>query len=454
MRLYLILICLVAAAGGFLFGFDTSVISGAIQFIQTPAVFNLNEWEKGWAVSCIIIGCMVGCVYTGPLSDKYGRKKLLKATALIFLISSLGCALANSYSVFIINRMIAGFAVGSASMLAPIYIAEVSPANHRGKLVSLNLFAIFLGQSAAFFSNYLLRNTGGVDNWRWMIGIQVVPSGILFLLLFFIPESPRWLVEKKKRFLALHVLTRINGKELAEADLATIEGLVHEENVAGKFSELFKGKMFKLLLIGVALAVFQQITGINVIMYYAPSIFESAGFASDSALFQTALMGLVNLSFAIISMSLIDRLGRKPLMVIGSIGMGVSLLLLAITFITNNFSGYFVLFCIIGFLASFGFSLGPVVFVLISEIFPNNLRSHAVAVSIFLLWMSNFFVSFTFPYLLKNLQGYSFLIFSAMCFLCLFFVLKFLTETKGKSLEQIEKELLGAGLKKCGHDPF
>lgn len=454
MRLYLILICLVAAAGGFLFGFDTSVISGAIQFIQTPAVFNLNEWEKGWTVSCIIIGCMVGCVYTGPLSDKYGRKKLLKATALIFLISSLGCALANSYSVFIINRMIAGFAVGSASMLAPIYIAEVSPANHRGKLVSLNLFAIFLGQSAAFFSNYLLRNTGGVDNWRWMIGIQVVPSGILFLLLFFIPESPRWLVEKKKRFLALHVLTRINGKELAEADLATIEGSVHEENVAGKFSELFKGKMFKLLLIGVALAVFQQITGINVIMYYAPSIFESAGFASDSALFQTALMGLVNLSFAIISMSLIDRLGRKPLMVIGSIGMGVSLLLLAITFITNNFSGYFVLFCIIGFLASFGFSLGPVVFVLISEIFPNNLRSHAVAVSIFLLWMSNFFVSFTFPYLLKNLQGYSFLIFSAMCFLCLFFVLKFLTETKGKSLEQIEKELLGAGLKKCGHDPF
>ena len=200
MRLYLILICLVAAAGGFLFGFDTSVISGAIQFIQTPAVFNLNEWEKGWTVSCIIIGCMVGCVYTGPLSDKYGRKKLLIATALIFLISSLGCALANSYSVFIINRMIAGFAVGSASMLAPIYIAEVSPANHRGKLVSLNLFAIFLGQSSAFFSNYLLRNTGGVDNWRWMIGIQVIPSGILFLLLFFISESPCWLVEKKETF--------------------------------------------------------------------------------------------------------------------------------------------------------------------------------------------------------------------------------------------------------------
>lgn len=442
MRLYLILICLVAAAGGFLFGFDTSVISGAIEFIETPKVFNLNELEKGWTVSCIIIGCMAGCVFTGPLSDKYGRRLLLIATALIFLLSSLGCALAHSHSVFIINRIIAGFAVGSASMLAPIYIAEVSPAKHRGKLVSLNLFAIFLGQSAAFFSNFLLRNTGGVDNWRWMIGIQVIPSGILFLLLFFIPESPRWLVEKKKRSLALHILTKINGKELAELDMAKIEESVHA-NVKGKLTELFKGKMFKLLLIGVALAVFQQVTGINVIMYYAPSIFKSAGFGSDSALFQTALMGLVNLTFAVISMFLIDKLGRKPLMVIGSIGMGISLLLLAVTFITNNFGGYFVLFCIIGFLASFGFSLGPVVWVLIAEIFPNNLRSHAVAVSVFLLWTANFVVSFSFPYLLKNLQGYSFLIFSSMCFLCLLFVVKFLTETKGKSLEQIEKELVG-----------
>jgi sugar porter (SP) family MFS transporter len=441
MKVYLLFICLVAAAGGFLFGFDTSVISGAIEFIQTPAVFNLSELEKGWTVSCIIIGCMAGCIYTGPLSDRYGRKKLLILTALIFLLSSLGCALAHTYSVFIINRIIAGFAVGSASMLAPIYIAEVSPARHRGKLVSLNLFAIFLGQSAAFFSNFLLRNTGGVDNWRWMIGVQVIPSGVLFLSLFFIPESPRWLVEKKKTGLALRILTRINGRVSAEADMAKIEASV-DTHVTGKLSELFKGRMLKLLLIGVALAVFQQVTGINVIMYYAPSIFKSAGFGSDSALFQTALMGLVNLTFAVVSMFLVDRIGRKPLMVIGSIGMGVSLLVLAITFITNHFHGYFVLFCIIGFLASFGFSLGPVVWVLIAEIFPNNLRSHAVAVSVFLLWTANFIVSFSFPYLLKNLQGYSFLIFSSMCFLCLLFVVKFLTETKGKSLEQIEEELV------------
>jgi MFS family permease len=197
MKIYLILISLVAAAGGFLFGFDTSVISGAIEFIVTPGVFNLNEIEKGWTVSCIIIGCMAGCVFAGPLSDKYGRKKLLIFTAFVFLISSLGCALANQYYVFIINRIIAGFAVGSASMLAPMYIAEISPAKHRGKLVSLNLLAIFLGQSAAFYSNFLLRDFGGADNWRWMIGIQVIPSGILFLLLFFIPESPRWLVKSR-----------------------------------------------------------------------------------------------------------------------------------------------------------------------------------------------------------------------------------------------------------------
>ena len=214
--------------------------------------------------------------------------------------------------------------------------------------------------------------------------------------------------------------------------------------VRGKLSELLKGKMFKLLLIGIALAIFQQASGINVVMYYAPSIFRSAGFGTDSALFQTAIMGLVNLSFAVAAMFFVDRVGRKPLMIIGSIGTGLSLLLLAITFITGHFHGYFVLFCIMSFLAFFGFSIGPVVWVLISEIFPNRLRSHAVAISFFFLWAADFVVSFTFPYLLSHLKGDSFLIYSLMCFLCLLFVIKYITETKGKSLEQIEKELMDA----------
>lgn len=423
-----------------MFGFDTSVISGAVEFIATPDVFNLNEIEKGWTVSCIIIGCMGGSALSGSLSDKYGRKNVLIFTALLFFLSSLGCAFSYTYPIFIFYRIIAGIAVGSASTLAPIYIAEISPAKHRGKLVSLNLFAIFLGQSAAFYSNFLLKDFGGIDNWRWMIGIQAIPSAILVLVLFFIPESPRWLVTKGKSDLAKYILERISHKQVAQEELMSIERSVLS-TTKRRFRSLFKGKIFRLLAIGISLAVFQQITGINVIMYYAPSIFKSAGFGTDSALFQTSIMGLINLTFAVLAMIFIDKLGRKPLLIVGSIGMCLSLLFLAIAFIVNILQGYLILFCIMGFLAFFGFSLGPVIWVIISEIFPNSLRSEAVAVCVFFLWGANFIVSFSFPYLLSHLRGYSFLIYSFMCFLCLLFVLKFVTETRGKSLEQIQNEL-------------
>lgn len=442
MKAYLFLVSLVAAAGGFMFGFDTSVISGAIEFISAPGVFDLDEIQKGWAVSCIIIGCMGGCVVAGPLSDRIGRKKTLLLTALVFLVSSLGCALTSDYTVFIVNRIIAGLAVGSASMLAPMYIAEVAPARHRGKLVSLNIFSIFLGQFAAFFSNFLLRDFDGVDNWRWMIGIQAVPSGILFLLIFLIPESPRWLVKKTRSAEALNVLRRIGNPDSAAEELSNIQRSVSASSI-GRFGELFRGRMLRMLIIGIALGVFQQVTGINVIMYYAPSIFVSAGFGMDSALMQTTLMGLVNLTFALASMLFVDRFGRKILMTIGATGMGVSLLTLALAFVTGNFQGYIVLACIMGFLACFGFSLGPVVWVIISEIFPNNLRSYAVAVTVFSIWASNFVVSFTFPLLLESMGGSTFFIYSFMCFLCLWFVIRYVTETKEKSLEQLERELVG-----------
>jgi sugar porter (SP) family MFS transporter len=439
MKLFLILTCLVAAAGGFLFGFDTSVISGVIEYLADPRVYNLDEISKGWTVSCIIVGCMIGCVIAGPLSSRCGRKASLILTALVFLLSSLGCAFAGSYRVFILYRIIAGVAVGAASMLAPIYIAEISPAKHRGKLVSLNLFAIFLGQSSAFYSNYFLRNVGGENNWRWMIAVMAVPSFLLFVFLFFVPESPRWLVEKQRADRALATLTRINGAEAARLELNEIEASVKTET-QGRMAELLHPGMFGLLVIGILLAVFQQVTGINVVMYYAPAIFKSAGFANDSALFQTALMGMVNLTFAVISMFFVDRMGRKPLMVIGSAGMSLAMGLLALTFITGHAQGYFVLACIMGYLAAFGFSLGPVVWVLIAEIFPNRLRSYAVAVATFLLWGANFVVSLSFPWLLRNLKGYSFVIYGVMCLLCLLFVLAYLRETKGKSLEQIERD--------------
>jgi sugar porter (SP) family MFS transporter len=376
------------------------------------------------------------------LSNRYGRKKALLLTAFVFLVSSLGCALAQQYTVFIVYRIIAGVAVGAASMLAPIYIAEISPAKHRGKLVSLNLFAIFLGQSSAFYSNYFLRAVGGANNWRWMVGVMAVPSFLLFVFLFFVPESPRWLVEKQKNERALVTLTRINGATAARLELDEIEESVRNE-ARGRMGELLHAGMFRLLIIGILLAVFQQVTGINVVMYYAPSIFKSAGFANESALLQTALMGMVNLTFAVVSMFFVDKVGRKPLMLLGSIGMGAAMTLLALTFITGHAQGYFVLCCIMGYLAAFGFSLGPVVWVLIAEIFPNRLRSYAVAIATFTLWGANFLVSLSFPFLLSRLRGYSFVIYGSMCLLCLVFVWKYLQETKGKSLEQIEKELLG-----------
>ena len=445
MRLYLTLTCLVAAAGGFLFGFDTSVISGVIEYIADPRVYNLDEISKGWTVSCIIVGCMIGCVVAGPLSSRCGRKAALILTALVFLLSSLGCALAGSYGAFIGYRIIAGIAVGAASMLAPIYIAEISPAQHRGKLVSLNLLAIFLGQSSAFYSNFFLRGVGGENNWRYMIAVMAVPSFLLLVGLFFVPESPRWLVQKQRAGRALATLTRINGPEAARQELSEIETSLRSET-KGRVTELLQGGMFGVLFIGVLLAVFQQITGINVVMYYAPAIFKSAGFGNDSALFQTALMGMVNLTFAVVSMFFVDKLGRKPLMVIGSAGMGLAMALLALTFISGHAQGYFVLFCIMGYLAAFGFSLGPVVWVLIAEIFPNRLRSYAVAIATFALWGANFVVSLSFPWLLRTLKGYCFVIYGVMCLLCLLFVLGWLRETKGKSLEQIEREF---GVRKC-----
>lgn len=438
MNAYLILVCLVGAAGGFLFGFDTSVISGVIEYIASPKVYNLDDVAKGWTVSCIIIGCMIGCIFAGPLSSRFGRRKTLILTALIFLASSLGCALAHQYSTFITYRIIAGVAVGAASMLAPIYIAELSPPQHRGKLVSLNLFAIFLGQSLAFYSNFFLRNVGGDDNWRWMIGVMAVPAFLFFIFLLFVPESPRWLVEKNRIPSAMSILTRINGAAEANRELNEIQQTLRAS--IGKLSELFQKGMFKILIIGILLAVFQQITGINVVMYYAPAIFKSAGFGNDSALLQTALMGMVNLTFAVISMFFVDKMGRKPLMVIGSIGMSIAMTLLALVFITGHAQGYFVLICIMGYLAAFGFSLGPVVFVLISEIFPNRLRSYAVAIATFCLWGANFIVTLTFPTLLNSLKGYSFVIYGSMCVLCLLFVLKYVEETKGKTLEEIEMD--------------
>jgi sugar porter (SP) family MFS transporter len=442
MRPYLILVCFAAAVGGFLFGFDTSVISGAIEFIETPRVFGLDEIQKGWAVSCIIIGCMMGCILAGKPSQMLGRKKMLLTTAFLFLVSTLGCALANNFDTFIFYRILAGVAVGSASMLAPMYISEITPAHWRGRMVSFNQLATFTGQALAFVSNNFLYRIHGVDNWRYMLGIMAIPSAVFLVFLLFVPESPRWLVQNNRRDRAFKVLSRVSGEETARNELQEIiESL--EKTVVRKFSELFKGRMRKVMMIGILLAVFQQVTGINVIMYYAPAIFKSTGLGNESALFQTMIMGLVNLTFTVVSILLIERLGRRLLMLIGSVGMGVFLFGISVAYFTSHFNGVIVLVFIMGYLAFFALSLGPVVWVLIGEIFPNNLRSHAVSLSVFCLWGANFIVSFSFPFLLTHLKGgFTFLIYALMCVLCFVFILRYLVETKGKTLEQIEKELI------------
>jgi len=443
MKTYLILVCFVATIGGFLFGFDTSVISGAIEFIQTPQVFNLTELQKGWAVSCIIIGCMAGAILCGKPSYIYGRKKMLLFTAFVFLLSTLGCSLAGDFTTFIVFRILAGVSVGSASMLAPLYISEISPPEWRGKMVSFNQLATFTGQAFAFVSNNFLYNIGGIDNWRYMLGIMIIPSGLFLVFIFFIPESPRWLVIMNRPEEALKVLARVNTLARAKTELEEIVYSVKHLAV-GKFSELFKGRMSRIMLIGIMLAVFQQVTGINVIMYYAPAIFKSTGLGNETALFNTMIMGLVNLSFTIVSILLIERIGRRLLMIIGSAGMGLFLFAISFAYFTNNFTGYLVLVFIMGYLAFFALSLGPIVWVLIGEIFPNRLRSHATSLAVFCLWGANFVVSFSFPVLLKWLHGgFTFLIYAVMCVLCLVFVFKYLAETKGKSLEQIEKDLIG-----------
>ena len=443
MKMYLFFVCLVAAMGGLLFGFDTSVISGAIEFMQAPAVFDLSPIEKGWAVSCILIGCMFGAGFSGKPSQLYGRKKMLLVTASFFLISTLGCAFAADYTMFIVFRMIAGFSVGAASMLSPLYISEIAPAHLRGRMVALNQFAIFSGQALAFISNPLLVDVGGVDNWRWMLGVMTIPCVLFIVCLLFVPESPRWLVTNRNEEQALKILSRINPPEQARAVVEEIRYSVGH-GIEGTFRELFRGKMFRLLMIGIMLSVFQQVTGINVMMYYAPDVFKSTGMGNDSAIYYTMIMGLVNLIFVTISILVVDKVGRRKLMIIGPAGMGLFLFCISGAYFSGHFTGLLSLVLMMGYLAFFALSLGPIVWVLLGEIFPNRIRSRAVSISILAQWAANFLVSFTFPILKQQVgSGFTFLIYAVMCVACVVFVCRCIVETKGKTLEQIEKEFLG-----------
>jgi SP family arabinose:H+ symporter-like MFS transporter len=437
---FVTLVSMVSALGGLLFGFDTAVVSGAIGFMEQR--FDLSKIEVGWAVSSLIIGCIIGAAMSGLLSDRFGRKKVLITAAVLFIFSSIGSAIPETFSGFIIARIIGGIGIGITSTLCPLYNAEIAPAKYRGRLVALNQLAIVTGIFLTYFVNMWISGSGdeawGIASaWRYMFGVGAIP-GILFLaLLFFVPESPRWLIKQRRPAEALPILLRIHGEELAKKEVFDIKQSFEQES--GSIRQLFSPGLRIALIAGVGLAVLQQITGINAVMYYAPEIFKATGSGTNASLLQTILVGFINFLFTIAALWLIDKVGRKALLLVGSASMALCLLVIGAAFQTGQTAGPFVLIFILIYVASFAISLGPVVWVIMSEIFPNRIRGKATAIAAMTLWAADYVVSQSFPPLLSSAgPATTFWIYGSMALLTFFFTWRIVPETKGKSLEEIE----------------
>ncbi len=438
---YLLTISIVTALGGLLFGFDISVISGTIPFLQE--FFDLNESMKGWVVSSALLGCILGASFSGRLGDKYGRKKILLITALLFGISAIGSGFSYSVTTFVFYRILGGLAVGGASVLAPVYIAEVSPAHLRGRMVSVNQLTIVIGISLAYYSNWLLLGIGE-DAWRWMFAAETLPATLFFAALFVIPESPRWLVGKQNETKARLVLEKITDHETASFELKEIKASLKGNVKRGSLKDAFKKKYSFILFLGIFLAVFQQWSGINVIFFYAPDIFAKANMGADTALFQTTLIGLMNVVFTILAMQVIDKVGRKKLMLIGAAGMAVCYIAIGALFTAGRTGDWLLLSLIIITPAFFAFGLGPTVWVVLSEIFPNRIRGAAMSVATFSLWVACYLLTLTFPIFVEQLNAANtFWIYAVVCITGFVVILKYLPETKGISLEELERKLVG-----------
>ena len=437
---YLLTISLVTALGGLLFGFDISVISGTIPFIQD--VFELNETLKGWVVSSALIGCILGASYAGRFGDKFGRKKVLLVVSVLFGISAIGSGVANTITTFVIYRILGGLAVGGASVLAPMYIAEVSPAHLRGRMVSLNQLTIVLGISMAYFSNYFLLAVGE-NAWRWMFAAEAIPSVFFFLALFIVPESPRWLVARNDETKAHFVLEKVAGTEFANFELSEIKASLAGKEKRGTLKDVFKKKYSLILFLGIFLAVFQQWSGINVIFFYAPDIFAKANLGVDAALFQTTLVGLMNILFTIVAMRVIDKMGRKKLMLIGAAGMAFCYIIIGCLFQIEKTDDWLLLTFIVITPAFFAFGLGPTVWVVLSEIFPNKIRGAAMSVATFSLWVACYLLTLTFPIFVEWFNAANtFWLYAVICIIGFVVIFKYLPETKGISLEKLEKMLV------------
>lgn len=506
---------LIVALGGFLMGFDASVISGAVGFVETQ--FQLSKLELGWAVSCLTLTSTVAMALAGPLSDKIGRKKVLVYSAILYFFTASCAALAPNFIVLVIARMIGGFGVGASLIIAPMYIAEIAPSEIRGKLVSLNQLNIVLGISAAFFTNYMILKYSQSDagwvqtlhlkefNWRWMLGIQALPAITYFLLLFIVPESPRWLIMHNQLDKAKEVLSRMNGATKVDEIVKSVQvGLNSgEKKEKASLKELLSPALKLVLIAGLVVAITQQITGINSVFYYAPMIFAQTGIGTNAAFSQAIMVGIINLIFTIVAMLLIDRLGRKPLLIIGVSGVVITMFLLTYAFGTATYTltaeksknlsseidqtklaplfdkvynsdvdfnkaissalgaevvkkhndvivssaiemnAVLVLIGILGFVASFAISLGPVMWVLLSELFPNHVRGLAISFVGFINSAVSFTVQLVFPWELVNLgNATTFFIYGVFGVIGLAFIIFKLPETKGKTLEELEVQLV------------
>ncbi len=436
---YVIMISVVAAIGGLLFGYDTAVIAGAIGSLQTK--FNLSPAMTGWAASSAIWGCIIGVIFAGILSDKFGRKKVLILSAVLFAISAIGSAIPNNLTHFVLARLVGGIGVGVASMLSPMYISEIAPAKIRGTLVTLYQLAIVLGINLIYFVNLKIAGSGteqwNIDTgWRIMLGSEIIPALLFLVLLFFIPESPRWLASKGKTNAATQILEKLNGKEKAKTLLKEIEESFKEEK--GTLKELFQPGLRMAMIVGMFLALFSQITGINAIIYYAPEIFKSVGFGTDSAMFQTVIIGIVNTLFTFVAIAYIDKYGRRTLLLWGITGMIICLGSVGMLFYLDLSSGPWLLIFILGFIASFAMSLGPIPWVLISEIFPTKIRGVAMSISILMVWIGVVLITQLTPMLLDGIGGaFTFWVFMTNAIILLIFTFKMIPETKGKTLEEI-----------------
>ncbi len=435
MRRYLYFVTFVAALGGLMFGFETAVINGAIYYVAEH--FMLSDFMKGFVVSTALAGCVVGALFIGKPADSHGRRYMLKVMAALFLLSMLGTGLATNIWIFIIARFIGGIAVGSASVVTPMYISEVSPPKLRGRLVATSQLAIVTGILVAFFSDYMIDSILH-GSWRWMFLAGTIPSGLFWVLLFFISRSPRWLVKINCEDEARQVIERVNPEENVERMMKEIKDSLRIE-AAGKRVRLFRKPYLNLAIIGISIGIFNQLTGINIIMYYSTDIFRAAGFSGDSALLQSVMIGLTNLVFTILAMTIIDRFGRKFLLYVGATGMSVFLGLFSWAYISDNTGGFILLAMLIGFIAFFAFSQGAVIWVILSEMFPNKIRSRGAAIGSFSHWIFNFGIALLFPVVSAQIGvGFVFVFFAIATLLSLIFYKFALIETKGKSLEEIE----------------